>query len=88
MKIIFPARRTGEVSATELRQKVAHGVSRGKTARRISPGRGGRFLPSQLSPLRGLHENPTDPRLTPWATICRCSAAKAERVNQNNFRHA
>ena len=38
--------------ATELRQKVAHGVSRGENAPRISPGMGGRFL----SPRWGLSQ--------------------------------
>ena len=70
-------------AGAERRQRVAHGVSRGfRVAKRQSPGgategsvRGwasSHFLP----PLPGLgFSGNAIPRLTPWATICRCSAA-------------
>ena len=41
-------------SAPAVRQKVAHGVSRGRSAGIISPGRGGRTDTQSLSPLPGL----------------------------------
>ena len=70
-------------SGAERRQRVAHGVSRGfPRAKRQSPGgategsvRGGASL-HFLPPLPGLGSvADAIPRLTPWATIWRCSAA-------------
>jgi hypothetical protein len=55
---------------------VAHGASREINARDPSPGRGERFTVVGFRPCRGLAKNPANPRLTPWATFFRCSAAK------------
>ena len=60
-------------------QAVSHGVSRGeKFVVAKSPAKGGR-VPTQenfLSPLTRLRFlTRSNPRLTPWATLCRCSAA-------------
>ena len=49
------------------------------SARTTSPGRGERYFTARLPPLAGAwQEFPPDPRLAPWAVICRCSAAWLE----------
>ena len=66
--------------APEVRQKVAHGETVGNRIERESAPDGAKgyfkrrkFL---LSPLPGLSNlRPINPRLSPWATFCRCSAA-------------
>ncbi len=76
-------RKEALIEATEWRQKVAHSVSRGIDATEPDePLRGDSGLASLvqsfsvLSPLRGLTCNSTpDPRLTPWATLCRAYGA-------------
>jgi hypothetical protein len=66
----------------EGRQRVAHGVSRGiegQTPGSLSPGGAAEAPARSLSPLPGLGmltPHPV-PRLTPWATLCRRSAALA-----------
>jgi len=64
----------------EGRQRVAHGVSRGTvgaTRGYLSPGGAAELPALSLSPLPGLWRSTRhgDPRLTPWATFCRRSAA-------------
>ena len=49
-------------------KKVAHGVSRGKTAKSAEPRQGRKYL---FRPLRGLSHLLTVPRLAPWATFFR-----------------
>jgi len=65
------------VSATEWRQRVAHGVSRGsesvsKTSRGAAKECGTAFF---LSPRPGLGFPTQFPQLALWATVWRCSAA-------------
>src|SRR6266542_2255413 len=67
-----------KLSATEWRQRVAHGDSRGTTCdERVEPRRGDRQAAGRafLSRLRGSSLN-ADPHGSPWATLWRCSAAQ------------
>ena len=90
VKTAAPWRRSA--GATELRQTVAHGVSRGLhgRARRAAERRQNR---TQIGGQTGLSAAPPglgrlcalDPRLTPWATLCRCSAAWLPRPMQNHM---
>lgn len=65
-------------------QKVAHGVSRGTSGQKAQAPEGRKKTLYQaliLSPLRGLVFQQLNPRLTPWATLFRCSAAKTNFEN-------
>ena len=70
-------------TAPEVRQPIAHGVSRGTAVIMLKPGGrqktpwSGRFIyrPSGACPAT----QPSHPRLTPWAAFDRCSAAKVLR---------
>src|SRR5437660_4238845 len=77
----------GKPSATAWQKREAHGASRGeKCAITQSPVRTDR-IPSDenyLSPLRGSESPHANPRLTPWAIFCRCSAASCRRF-ENGF---
>jgi hypothetical protein len=70
-------------AGAERRQKVAHGVSRGTEIREIPVGMKAANQNRFLSPLTGLGPFSTYfyPRLTPWAAICRHSAASAHRAS-------
>ena len=85
-----PGRRT-LIGATELRQTVAHGVSRGLPGgrRRAAERRQKR---EQTAGQTGVSAAPPGltrlcalaPRLTPWATLCRCSAAWLRRLTKTS----
>jgi len=68
----------------EWRKTVAHGASRGKNAIIKSPVKGDRIPAGEnfLSPLRGSDCLYRDPRLAPWATFHRCSAAIRQRSQE------
>jgi len=83
-----------------MNQEVSHGVAEGNSPRRqpwepgekaISPGRGGRIPLSRRTFFRryaARNLQHSTPRLTPWATLCRCSAAiwaARQSLSQNNF---
>ncbi len=75
-------------SATEWRQMVAHGASRGINAQTFtSPVRGERITSPTVFFRRGAAQtaSPIIPRLTPWATFLRCSAARPKDALQLAF---
>jgi len=75
-------------SATEWRQMVAHGASRGINAQKFtSPVRGERIASPAVFFRRGAAQTASSiiPRLMPWATFLRCSAARAKDALQLAF---